>query len=214
MKQNKEIFEKYADKLLTAMKAEKLMNKEVAEIFGVPAYYMTDTRKHPERIVMPFMEKIRTWAISGKPLRGYKLPDGPDLEAAEINQQEADRERAEMKFRSKLALKGLLREHSEEMAAAVGESVSTEEAMNEPDPSPESKETIALHFRKEYEQAKRDLEGLAERLSKPQDEIKIVAHKNGKVDVSKLDPRTGALAAAELFFDESGAFHLTYKFKP
>jgi hypothetical protein len=65
----KELYEKYADKLLAAMKVEKLMNKEVAEIFDVPASYMSDMRKHPEKVTEPFMEKIRTWAISGKPLR-------------------------------------------------------------------------------------------------------------------------------------------------
>ena len=193
---NKEIFEKYADKLLSAMKREGLLNREVAEIFDVPPSYMTNMNKHPEKASEPFMEKVRTWAISEKPLRGYKLPAGPDIEAAEINQQEADRDTAEMKFRSKLAVKGLRQEHEGELAAAVAESLNSE------DPVSITRPELAAAIRKEYEQVQ------------PQDEIKIVAHKNGKVDVSKLDPRTGALAAAELFFDESGAFHLTYKFKP
>jgi len=213
MKQNKEIFEKYADKLLTAMKAEKLMNKEVAEIFGVPAYYMTDTRKHPERIVMPFMEKIRTWAISGKPLRGYKLPDGPDLEAAEINQQEADRERTEMKFRSKLAVKGLLKAHGKEVTEAVAESVNTEEFMGDVhmsitpvdsygEPTSTDKVDVAAQTRKIYEAVQ------------PQNEIVITAHKNGKVDVSRLDPRTGMLVSAyEMEIEPDGALKLTYRFK-
>lgn len=103
----KELYEKYADKLLSAMKREGLMNKEVAEIFGVPASYMSDMRKHPEKVSGLFMEKIRTWSISGKPLREYKLPTSPDTEVAEINQQQANeaREKAEMKFRSKLPLR-------------------------------------------------------------------------------------------------------------
>ena len=213
MKQNKEIFEKYADKLLTAMKAEKLMNKEVAEIFGVPAYYMTDTRKHPERIVMPFMEKIRTWAISGKPLRGYKLPEAPDLEAAEINQQEADRERAEMKFRSKLAVKGLLRDHDKEVAEAVAESVNTEEFAGDiqmsvtpvdsyGEPTSTDKVEVAAQTRKIYEAVQ------------PDSEMKIVAYKNGKVDVSRLDARTGLIiGSVEMEFDEAGDFTIKYRFR-
>lgn len=191
---NKDIFEKYADKLLSAMKREGLLNKEVADIFDVPPSYMTNMGKHPEKISQPFMEKVRTWAISEKPLRGYKLPAGPDIEAADLNQQEVDRDTAEMKFRSKLAVKGLRQEHETELAEAVAESVNSEAPVSITRPE------LAAAIRKEYEAV--------------HDEIKIVAHKNGKVDVSKLDPRTGALAAAELFFDESGAFHLTYKFKP
>lgn len=183
MKQNKEIFEKYADKLLSAMKREGLMNKEVAEIFGVPAYYMTDTRKHPERIVMPFMERIRTWAISGKPLRGYKLPDGPDLEAAEINQQEADRERAEMKFRSKLAVKGLLRAHGKEVAEAVAESVNTEEP---------TKREVATKMRKAYTRAQ-----------KPEttEEVTKVVTKGSKVDLSEINFRSGVKLVIEIYED-------------
>lgn len=183
MKQNKEIFEKYADKLLSAMKREGLMNKEVAEIFGVPAYYMTDTRKHPERIVMPFMERIRTWAISGKPLRGYKLPDGPDLEAAEINQQEADRERAEMKFRSKLAVKGLLRAHGKEVAEAVAESVNTEEP---------TKREVATKMRKAYARAQ-----------KPEttEEVTKVVTKGSKVDLSEINFRSGVKLVIEIYED-------------
>lgn len=183
MKQNKEIFEKYADKLLSAMKREGLMNKEVAEIFGVPAYYMTDTRKHPERIVMPFMERIRTWAISGKPLRGYKLPDGPDLEAAEINQQEADRERAEMKFRSKLAVKGLLKAHGKEVAEAVAESVNTEEP---------TKREVATKMRKAYTRAQ-----------KPEttEEVTKVVTKGSKVDLSEINFRSGVKLVIEIYED-------------
>ena len=203
MKQNKEIFEKYADKLLSAMKREALMNKEVAEIFGVPASYMTDMRKHPEKVAMPFMEKIRTWAISDKPLRGYKQPDGPDLEAAEINQQEADRERAEMKFRSRLAVKGLLKAHGKDVAEAVAESVNTEETPATPfGEVSTTREEIAAELRREFER------------QQPQNEIVITAHKNGKVDVSRLDPRTGMLVSAyEMEIEPDGALKLTYRFK-
>lgn len=211
MKQNKEIFEKYADKLLSAMKREALMNKEVAEIFGVPASYMTDMRKHPEKVAVPFMEKIRTWAISDKPLRGYKPPEAPDLEAADLNQQEADRERAEMKFRSKLAVKGLLKAHGKEVAEAVAESVNTEEGDIQMsvtpvdsygEPTSTDKVDVAARTRKIYEAVQ------------PENEIVITAHKNGKVDVSRLDPRTGMLVSAyEMEIEPDGALKLTYRFK-
>jgi len=191
---NKELYEKYADKLLEAMKAEKLMNKEVAEIFGVPASYMSDMRKHPEKVSGLFMEKIRTWSISGKPLKDYRLPVAPDTEAAEINQQQADeaREKAEMKFRSKLAVKGLLREHREETAAAIAEGINTEEP---------TKEDVAVEIREQYERVQ------------PKTEMKIVAHKDGKVDVSRLDPRTGQIAAVEMQIMDDGSLHISYRYK-
>jgi hypothetical protein len=196
---NKELYEKYADKLLEAMKAEKLMNKEVAEIFGVPASYMSDMRKHPEKVSGLFMEKIRTWSISGKPLREYKLPTSPDTEAAEINQQQADeaREKAEMKFRSKLAVKALAREHHAETAAAIAQSVDTES----PNVSSTARQEIAAALRKEYDR------------QNPETEMKIVAHKDGKVDVSRLDPRTGQVAAYELQIMDDGSLHISYRFK-
>ena len=190
----KELYEKYADKLLEAMKAEKLMNKEVAEIFGVPASYMSDMRKHPEKVSGLFMEKIRTWSISGKPLREYKLPTSPDTEAAEINQQQADeaREKAEMKFRSKLAVKGLVKKHAAETAAAIAEGINTEEP---------TKEDVAVEIREQYERVQ------------PKTEMKIVAHKDGKVDVSRLDPRTGQIAAVEMQIMDDGSLHISYRYK-
>ena len=191
---NKELYEKYADKLLEAMKAEKLMNKEVAEIFGVPASYMSDMRKHPEKVSGLFMEKIRTWSISGKPLREYKLPTSPDTEAAEINQQQADeaREKAEMKFRSKLAVRAMAREHAAETAAAIAEGINTEEP---------TKEDVAVEIREQYERVQ------------PKTEMKIVAHKDGKVDVSRLDPRTGQIAAVEMQIMDDGSLHISYRYK-
>ena len=195
MEKNTLTFDKYADRLLTAMKEEKLMNREVAEIFDVPASYMTDVNKRPEKISMPFMEKIRAWSISGKPLRGYRPPEAqptpngirviavhyPDTESAEINQQESNdaRDTAEMKFRSKLAVKGLLKNHHEDVAAAVAESVNTEEPTKE-----EQAETIRYH----YEQVH-------------------------KVDPNKLNKRTGVLASAELQILPDGSLHITCTYK-
>ena len=190
----KELFEKYADKLLSAMKREGLMNKEVAAIFDVPASYMSGMGRYPENVSGPLMERIRTWAISGKPLREYKLPTSPDTEAAEINQQQADeaREKAEMKFRSKLAVRALAREHHAETAAAIAEGINTEEP---------TKEDVAVEIREQYERVQ------------PKTEMKIVAHKDGKVDVSRLDPRTGQVAAYELQIMDDGSLHISYRFK-
>lgn len=182
---NKELYEKYADKLLEAMKAEKLMNKEVAGIFHVPPSYMSDMRKHPEKVSGLFMEKIRTWSISGKPLREYKLPTSPDTEAAEINQQQADeaREKAEMKFRSKLAVKGLVKKHSKEVAEAVAESVNTEGP---------TKQEIATKVRKAYTRA-----------HKPEttEEVTKVETKGGKVDLSEINFRSGVKLVIEIYED-------------
>lgn len=47
----------------------------------------------------------------------------------------------------------------------------------------------------------------------PDSEMKIVAHKNGKVDVSRLDPRTGQVAAYELQIMDDGSLHISYRFK-
>lgn len=140
----KELFEKYADKLLSAMKREGLMNKEVAEIFHVFPSYMTNMSKRPEKVPVRFMEMIREWAISGKPLKDYQPPAVSEVQPVE---PEATRDRAEMKFRSKLAVKGLLKEHSKEVAEAVAESVNTEGSMNEPDPNPEERAKIAEKLR-------------------------------------------------------------------
>lgn len=187
---NKELYEKYADKLLSAMKREGLMNKEVAAIFNVPASYMSGMGKHPENVPGPFMEKIRTWSLSGKSLRDYKLPEDPDTDAAAITQQKLDD--AQRKFDSKMAVKRLAMEHIAETAAAIAEGINTEEP---------TKEDVAADIREQYERVQ------------PKTEMKIVAHKDGKVDVSRLDPRTGQAVAAELEFDDDGTFKVTYRFK-
>ena len=202
----KELYEKYADKLLSAMKREGLLNKEVAAIFNVPASYMTGMDRHPENVPGPFMEKIRTWSLSGKPLRDYKLPEAPDVDAAAINQQKIDD--AQRKFDSKMAVKRLVKEHRAEIAAAVAESVDTESTDNV-STTADVRQEIAAALREEYE--RQNPEPMPE--PTPDSEMKIVAHKNGKVDVSRLDPRTGQVAAAELEFGDDGTFKLTYKFK-
>lgn len=209
---DKKLYEKYADKLLEAMKAEKLMNKEVAEIFSVPASYMSDMRKHPEKVTDPFMEKIRAWSISGKPLREYKLPQAPDTEAAAINQQEVNKATIEtsafaasMKRESREATKQLVKEHKAAEAAevrealheAIQESVNTEEPLTKDDlktlirnsaVKEPTKEEQAKTFRYRYEQVH-------------------------KVDPSKLDKRTGVLASAEIQILPDGSLHITCTYK-
>ena len=195
----KELYEKYADKLLSAMKREGLMNKEVAAIFNVPASYMSGMGKHPENVPGPFMEKIRTWSLSGKPLREYKLPKAPDTDAAAITQQKLDD--AQRKFDSKMAVKRLVKEHRAEIAAAVAESVDTESTHNV-STTADVRQEIAAALRKEYER------------QHPEIEMKIVAHKDGKVDVSRLDARTGLIiGSVEMEFDEAGDFTIKYRFR-
>ena len=44
--------------------------------------------------------------------------------------------------------------------------------------------------------------------------MKIVAHKNGKVDVSRLDPRTGQVVAGyEMQIMDDGSLHISYRYK-
>ena len=44
--------------------------------------------------------------------------------------------------------------------------------------------------------------------------MKIIAHKNGKVDVSRLDARTGLIiGSVEMEFDEAGDFTIKYRFR-
>jgi hypothetical protein len=43
--------------------------------------------------------------------------------------------------------------------------------------------------------------------------MKIVAHKDGKVDVSRLDPRTGQIAAVEMQIMDDGSLHISYRYK-
>ena len=207
MKIDKELYEKYADKLSTAMRIEKLMNKEVAEIFDVPASYMSNLPKHPKKLSQPFVEKIRTWSISGKPLREYKLPETPETEAAAINQQEADTiPTAELttksrKYLSKLAVRQLVKEHAAETAAAIAEGIDTET---------DAKRQIVAALREEYE--RQNSQQMPE--PTPDSETKIVAHKNGKVDVSRLDARTGLIiGSVEMEFDEAGDFTIKYRFR-
>ena len=88
-------FERYADILQTAMRVEKIMNKEVAEIFDVPASYMSTLNKTPEKTPAPFMDKIRAWHVTGKLLREYKLPTPAELlEAVPQEVKEAAKEQA------------------------------------------------------------------------------------------------------------------------
>ena len=91
------------------------------------------------------------------------------------------------KTRKKLAM-----EHIAETAAAIAEGINTKEP---------TKEDVAAELREQYERVQ------------PKTEMKIVAHKDGKVDVSRLDPRTGQIAAVEMQIDERGTLTLTYTFK-
>ena len=69
--------ERIAEKLLSAMKREGLMSKEVAKIFDVPPSYMSSLVRNRDNVPQPAWVKFRDWEISGKPLREWKcLPSG------------------------------------------------------------------------------------------------------------------------------------------
>lgn len=85
----KDLFKKYADKLLSAMKREGLMNKEVAEIFQVPASYMSSLWRYPEEASISFMDKVRVWDLTDQPLRWYKLPGVEEVVMSQSQLDEA-----------------------------------------------------------------------------------------------------------------------------
>jgi len=173
--------------LTELQKAKRWVRDEMPEGTWVPA---------TERQREIFKAMMTEWAISGKPLKDYQPPAVSEVQPVE---PEADRDRAEMKFRSKLAVKGLLREHREETAAAIEQSIDTEGP--NVSSTADVRQEIAAAIRKEYEAVQ------------PDTKITVVARKDGKVDVSKLDPRTGQVAAYELQIMDDGSLHISYRFK-
>ena len=68
--------DRIADAVLSAMKREELMNKEVAEIINISPVDMSNLKRHTEKVTQPVWTKLRNWMISGLPLREYK-PKAP-----------------------------------------------------------------------------------------------------------------------------------------
>lgn len=139
--------ERIADKLLSAMKREGLMSKEVAKIFDIPASYMSSLIRNRDNVPQPAWVKFRDWEISGKPLRDYKcLPSG-DIKMTvtpvdtygepivkSISNVNAEKNMAALdamidhtidlqKKSKKLAIK----KHKKELAAAIAKSITTED---------------------------------------------------------------------------------------
>ena len=190
MELNEMTKDRIADKLLAAMKSEKLMAKETAAILGFDPNYISRIPRRIDQVPHNAWQKIRAWYYSDKPLREFKpLPDAPDVEAAEKTQQQLDEAAYTgiRKRRSKLATNQLVKEHMaaetsevrEALHEAITESVNTEEPTKE-----EQAETIRYH----YEQVH-------------------------KVDPNKLDKRTGVLASVELQILPDGSLHITCTYK-
>jgi hypothetical protein len=191
MEQNEITKERYALKLLNAMEDADMTNSETAERFNFSVTYLSHIKRKENFHHVPpkAWARIRDYYYSGTPLKEYRWKESevsaeaPDLEAAEINQQEADRERAETKLRSKLAVKGLLRAHGKEVAEAVAESVNTEEP---------TKREVATKMRKAYTRAQ-----------KPEttEEVTKVVTKGSKVDLSEINFRSGVKLVIEIYED-------------
>jgi len=81
--------ERIADAVLSAMKREALVNKEVAEIIDISPVYMSNLRRRPENVSQPTWNKLRNWMISGLPLRDYKPKPPADLAPAPQNGEQA-----------------------------------------------------------------------------------------------------------------------------
>jgi hypothetical protein len=81
--------ERIADAVLSAMKREALVNKEVAEIIDISPVDMSNLRRRPENVSQPTWNKLRNWMISGLPLRDYKPKPPTDLTPAPQNEEQA-----------------------------------------------------------------------------------------------------------------------------
>ena len=76
--------ERIADAVLSAMKWEGLMNREVAEILNVTPADMSYIKRHKKKVSQPVWAKLRAWMISGVPLREYK-PSAEPIPAPQDN---------------------------------------------------------------------------------------------------------------------------------
>jgi hypothetical protein len=76
MEMNNLTKERVAGKVLAAIEAEGLMNKEVAEIFNTDAASMSHLKRpeHYKLISTRVWDIMHDWDITGKPIRGYKAP--------------------------------------------------------------------------------------------------------------------------------------------
>jgi len=76
--------ERIADAVLSAMKREALMNKEVAEIIGISPMDMSNIKRHTEHVSQPTWAKLHDWLITGLPLRDYKPKPSADFIPAPV----------------------------------------------------------------------------------------------------------------------------------
>lgn len=114
--------ERIADKLLSAMKREGLMSKEVAKIFDVPPSYMSSLVRNRDNVPQPAWIKFRDWEISGKPLRDWKcLPSG------DIKMTVTPVDTYGEPIVKKATTRKEAKKHKKELAEAIARSVATED---------------------------------------------------------------------------------------
>lgn len=72
--------------LIKAQQDEKLMNQDVADIFGISTYYVTTirTQKRFEDVPEYVWTMLNAWRHSGKPLKGYKPANSPKADLSNL----------------------------------------------------------------------------------------------------------------------------------
>jgi len=125
--------ERITDAVLSAMKREGLMNKEVAEIIGISAVDMSTLRRRPENVSHPTWAKLRNWMISGTPLREYKPKPPADFTPATQMDEQAVSGTTEPPTTEKPAE----RKKKDEIAERVRESYNMEKGIRLPRRKPE-----------------------------------------------------------------------------
>ena len=114
--------ERIAEKLLSAMKREGLMSKEVAKIFDVPASYMSSLIRNRDVVPQTAWEKFRDWEISGKPLRDYKMSrDEKQQSIDDFVTQDVE------PIVKKAKVKKEMKNHKKELAEVISRAITTED---------------------------------------------------------------------------------------
>ena len=119
MKINEITQERIADKLLSAMKREGLMSKEVAVIFDIPVSYMSRLIRNRDNVPQSAWVKFQNWILSEKSLRDYYKMTRE--EKADFVTQESE------PIVKKATIRKEVKKHKEKLAAAIAESITTED---------------------------------------------------------------------------------------
>lgn len=186
--------ERVGGKVLKALKDEGLMNRDAAEIFGINPTYLSMISKSSyfHKVPRKAWEVMHDWDVTGKPLREFKSPLRKQAEEAEAQQAQEGipqmREASPLPNMEDRTLKSKELLEIDLQAPALT--------------SKEKKQKTAQRLRKEFEKNKPPKKSLSLLHSRPGDETITIPRKGEKVDLSKIDIRTGALVTFEVFDNE------------